>query len=140
MTAGLWASVLPASCQLPASYFAERFCNLDGRGTLIVDASSKWGFFVTVITLSHDLINGTDDPQWNTTADRPVIVRANAWICSGAWLYNCEIGEGAVVAMGTVVRSQIVAPHVMVAGNPAQVIARFVDGQWHYKRRDRMLV
>jgi acetyltransferase-like isoleucine patch superfamily enzyme len=36
------------------------------------------------------------------------------------------------VAAGTVVRSQEVKPWVMVAGNPAKVIARFVDGTWQY--------
>jgi len=63
-----------------------------------------------------------------------VIVKNHAWIGSGALLYNCVIGEGAVVAIGSVVRSCEVAPRVIVAGNPAKVIARWDDG-WVYNQK-----
>jgi len=36
------------------------------------------------------------------------------------------------VAAGTVVRGQDVAPGLMVAGNPARVIARWTGEQWEY--------
>jgi acetyltransferase-like isoleucine patch superfamily enzyme len=64
--------------------------------------------------------------------DCPVIVDKGAWIGSNSVLYNCHIGEGAIVAIGTVVRSQEVKPWVMVAGNPARVMARYVDEHWQY--------
>lgn len=114
-----------------ARYFNERGCRLDTRGTLIIHPESRWGYFVTVITLSH--YRGPGDKLTDgALVDRPVIVDKDAWICSGALLYNCTIGEGAIVSVGTVVRSQEVKPYVMVAGNPARVIARYIGGEWQY--------
>ena len=65
---------------------------------------------------------------------RPVIIDDYAWIASDTVLYNCHIGEGAVVSVGSVVRSRDVPPWTMVEGNPAQVIARYdhAQGQWIY--------
>lgn len=123
---------LPASVELPIGYFAQRRITLDTRGTLVISKDSYWGFDINVITLSHPICNGVQTGMTKPVLDKPVIVRSYAWIGSGAFLYNCIIGEGAVVAAGTVVRSAEVKPHTMVAGNPAAVIARFVEGAWHY--------
>ena len=112
-------------------YYAVRRVRLDPRGTLRIDPTSHWGFDVAVITASHqasDLKSGI--------VDRPVIVGPHTWVASNAVLYNCVIGEGAIVAAGTVVRSCEVRPWTMVAGNPPQVIARCPDqrpgGEWVY--------
>lgn len=119
-------SELPSTVGFEIKYFNERNIRLDCRGPLIIHPESRWGHYVTVITKSHNI----DGPGY--LVDRPVIVDKNAWICSGATLYNCHIGEGAIVAVGTVVRSQDVRPYVLVAGNPARVIARYIDGRWRY--------
>jgi acetyltransferase-like isoleucine patch superfamily enzyme len=113
-------------------YFNEREIRLDQRGTLLIDAHSHWGYYITVITLSHSVRDWDSTGMQSVIVDRPVIVERGAWICSKAVLYNCTIREGAIVAIGAVVRSQEVGPFVMVAGNPARVIARFIEGQWIY--------
>ena len=117
---------IPSTVGRPRDYFELRGITLDCRGRLEIDVSSEWGWDIKVYTQSHDIKDG----KFNGAVDRPVIVKANAWIGSGAILYNCIIGESAVVAIGTVVRSCEVKPYTMVAGNPAQVIARFINGQW----------
>lgn len=122
---------LPETCGHTAQYFRERSIRLDTRGPLTIHPESRWGYFVTVITKSHHRGPGDDIPD-GALVDRPVIVDREAWICSSAILYNCIIGEGAIVAVGAVVRSQEVKPYVMVAGNPARVIARNVAGTWVY--------
>jgi len=123
--------VLPATVGLPPSFFTQRFIDLDCRGALTIDATSNWGFYITVITQSHSIAEG----QWTMRAiDRPVIVGPLAWIGSRAVLYNCIIGDGAIVSVGTVVRSAEVKPYTMVAGNPARVIARCVGGKWRYSK------
>jgi len=125
---------LPATVGKTAHYFAERHCRIDCRGPLTIHADSFWGYFVTVITKSHDIRLGTDSGMGLAYIDRPVIVDKAAWIGSDVVLYNCHIGEGAIVSVGTVVHSQEVKPWTMVAGNPAKVIARFADGKWNYIR------
>ncbi len=116
----------------PQIYFEMRYTYLDCRGTLEIHEKSHWGFGVTVLTLSHDISRGVAGFM-DELVDRPVIVKKGAWIASGALLYNCIIGEGAVVAIGSVVRSCEVAPGTMVAGNPAEVVARWDDeAGWVY--------
>lgn len=126
----LMPTELPSTVGFEIKYFNERNIRLDCRGPLVIHPDSRWGHYVTVITKSHNM--GPDGGGY--LVDRPVIVDKNAWICSGAYLYNCHIGEGAVVSVGTVVRSQEVKPFVMVAGNPARVIARYINGEWVYAK------
>lgn len=128
---GVIIGPLPETCGHTEKYFRERYIHLDCRGPLTIHPKSRWGFFVTVITLSHYRGPG-DLIEDGALVDRPVIVDQDAWICSNAVLYNCHIGEGAIVSVGSVVRSQEVKPGVMVAGNPARVIAHLIDGVWRY--------
>lgn len=113
-------------------YYTMRNINLDQRGTLVIDAGSHWGFNITVFTQSHSTRDWKENGFQSAALDRPVTVERGAWIGSNSILYNCKIGEGAIVAIGSVVRSQEVKPFVMVAGNPARIIARYIDGEWIY--------
>jgi acetyltransferase-like isoleucine patch superfamily enzyme len=118
----------PDLCGHGWRYFEERGCFLDCRGPLVIDATSVWGFRVEVYTRSHNIDGG----EVGETVDYPVTVEAGAWIGSHAILAGCKIGAGAIVAAGSVVRGQTVAPRVMVAGNPARVIARWDGKRWVY--------
>jgi acetyltransferase-like isoleucine patch superfamily enzyme len=113
---------------MPIGYFQDRDCWLDcrGDGLIQIDPEANIGFGVTMFTMSHLPTVGALGPL----VGRPVIIRRNAWVASRAILYNCEIGEGAIVALGSVVRSMRVEPYTMVAGNPARVIGRVVGGRW----------
>lgn len=122
----------PSTVELDRGYFAARRVELDTRGTLEISRLSHWGFDVKVITLSHPMTDEIASAMTHPVVDRPVIVKPHAFICSGVQLYNCIIGEGAVVVFGAVVRSAEVKPNVMVAGNPARVIARWDGERWNY--------
>lgn len=111
----------------PPEYYADRDIQIDGRGEVHISPSSNWGVGVVVITTSHDPNN------FSEVVYRPVIVKDHAWIGSGVLLYNCTIGEGAVIAAGAVVRSRDVPDRTMVEGNPARIIAWFIDGKWEYR-------
>jgi acetyltransferase-like isoleucine patch superfamily enzyme len=121
---------LPQTVGHPWAYFEQRGCVLDCRGPLVIDRASHWGFGVRVITRSHDTRLW---PTLGPTINRGVTVEAGAWIGSYSILTGCRIGARAIVAAGTVVRGQDVAPGVMVAGNPARVIARWDGEQWAYE-------
>jgi len=128
---------LPETCGHDWHYFQSRECIIDCRGPLIIDGTSVWGYKIQVYTQSHSVVKGPE--QFGFKVEYPVTVKADAWICSGALLTGCTIGEGAVVAAGTVVRAQTVAPGVMVAGNPARVVARWDGTRWVYVDYKRVL-
>jgi len=111
----------------PRQYFIERGILLDCRGPVEISEASMWGYDVTVLSGSHD-------PVTLDVVYKPVVVEAGAWICSGALLFNCRVGEKAIVAAGAVVRSRDVPPWTMVEGNPARAIARFdrAANRWDY--------
>ena len=108
----------------PAQYYTERDCVIDCRGPLDISPLSNWGIGVRVITETHDT------EAFGAVVYRPVVVAAGAWICSYAILYNCSIGENAIVAIGAVVRSMSVPANAMVEGNPARIVKVFMDGRW----------
>jgi len=119
---------LPETVQLPRDYLVRRGTVLDCGGPLTISGKSYWGYLVTVLTRSHDISDGTV----GVANARGVRVDDGAWICSRAVLSGCHIGAGAIVAAGAVVRGQDVAPRVLVAGNPARVIARWDGQRWVY--------
>ena len=60
--------------------------------------------------------------------DAEIIIKDNSWIGIGAIiLKGVTIGEGAIVAAGSVVTHDV-PPHCMVAGNPAKIIRQ--DVRW----------
>jgi len=121
---GSWT---PEKIGKPLEYFALRETFLDCRGELKIAPTSEWGWYVAVITASHDISSG----QYTDGAvNRSVIVDEYAWIGSFALLYNCHIQHHAIVACGAVVRNMTVEPWTIVEGNPAVPTRRFVDGQW----------
>lgn len=93
-------------------------CLLDGRKYPISTGRDvSIGPEATILTLGHD-------PQSPDFADKggPVTIGDRAWIGYRALvLPGVTIGEGAVVAAGSVV-TRDVAPYVIVGGNPAREI------------------
>lgn len=129
---------LPETVGHPWEFFERRGCVLDGRGPLVIDRTSRWGYGVKVLTESHDVSSW---PRMGPVVERGVTVEKGAWIGSYSVLVGCTIGAHAIVAAGTVVRGQSVGPYTMVAGNPARVVARWApplsgqarEGQWVYE-------
>lgn len=121
---------LPPTVELPLGYFQRRGIVLDCRGPLVISKLSVWGLGVIVLTRSHDTSVGPG--PIGPVIDYGVAVDDYAWIGSRALLTGCYIGKGAIVAAGSVVRGQDVAEGVMVAGNPARVIALWDGQKWAY--------
>jgi len=116
----------------PIDYYISRDTFLDAWGPLEISETSNWGFFNAVITASHNPLPG----HFGEVLFRPVIVHDRAWVTTSCILYNCEIGEGAIVAAGAVVRSRDVPPWTIVEGNPAQIIARFDHDAKEWRHQD----
>ena len=63
---------------------------------------------------------------------RQVTINNDAWIgCNSIILKGVTIGEGAIVAAGSVV-TQDVMPWTVVAGNPAKVVKKIKDENLEY--------
>lgn len=80
------------------------------------------GFRVMMLTFQHRYRNARTIPYDDGVFLQPVLVRDYAWIGWGSLvLPGVEIGEGAIVGMGSVV-TQDVPPLAIVIGNPANVV------------------
>lgn len=92
-------------------------CFLDGRGSIDIGDSVNIGSHVTIYTRQHDV----DSPDFAEVGG-PVRICDYAWLGSHSIvLPNVTVGEGAVVAAGSVV-TRDVAPYSMVAGVPAKFV------------------
>jgi len=100
-----------AHCSIPHYAFF-----VAGEGITIGD-HVVFGHAVELYTSDHD----PDDPAFSRR-DAPIMIHNRAWIGSRVViLKGVTIGEGAVVAAGSVV-TRDVQPFTIVGGNPARVI------------------
>lgn len=109
-----------------SDYFMQRDCIIDCRTPkmITIDPTANIGWWVTMIVQTHNI----DPGMFGQVNSRPIKIGPHAFIGGKAILYNCEIGEGSVVACGAVVRNLKVEPWCVVEGNPAKVIKRYNVG------------
>ena len=75
---------------------------------------------VTIVSVNHDY-SKLGKEAWEGQIKKPVIIGRDVWIAAGAIILpGVTIGDGAVVAAGSVV-SRDVPPYSVVAGLPAAV-------------------
>lgn len=98
-------------------------CVLDARrGGIIIGESVQLGNFVNLWTGSHDY----NDPYFRSMPNKrgPIKIGNRAWIGpSSTILHSVTIGEGAVVAAGSVVTKDV-EPFSVVGGIPAKKIGK----------------
>lgn len=116
------------------AFFEANGTFLDCRGRLEIEEHVRLGFGLKIITASHDANAMILDQPFETMELHEVLIRRKVWVCSFALLYDCEIGEGALVGAGAVVKSVDVPPWHHVEGNPARVVARFLGYQREWQR------
>jgi len=76
----------------------------------------------TILTTEHSYMGGETLPFDMTRLIKPVIIEDYVWIGGRAMISpGVRIGEGAIIAMGSVVVSDV-PPLAIVAGNPAKVL------------------
>ena len=109
--------LLPKGLELGEGVTVGWFAELDARGGIKVGHDTNISSHVKLITGSHDI----DDPDF--TADfLPIHIGHHVWIGTGAMvLQGVKIGDGAVVAAGSVVTKDI-DPWTVVGGVPARFI------------------
>ena len=107
-------------------------CSLDGRGGLTIGNYVSISQGVWIFTDSHDM----HDPLFREVL-APVTIGDHAWIGSRAMILpGVTVGEGAVVAAGAVVTSNV-EPYTVVGGVPARPIGtrnRSLKPRWRTYR------
>jgi len=86
----------------------------------------EWGMLahgVMILTGTHDFTRfGAERQTTAPSAGRDVVIEEGAWLASNVTVIGpCRIGAHAVVAAGSVVRTDV-APFSIVAGVPAEVV------------------
>ena len=93
------------------------FCLLDARGGIKIGNNVTIASYVKIITGTHNTHSSKFEASFN-----PITIDDYAWICTGVTICpNVHIGEGAVIAAGSVVTKNI-EPYTVVAGVPAKKI------------------
>jgi len=96
---------------------------LDGRNGIVIGKNVNFSSEVMVWTMQHDY----NDPLFSAQGG-PVIIGDYAWVSARAIILpGVTIGEGAVVAAGSVV-TRDVASYAVVGGIPAKKIAERMTG------------
>lgn len=109
------------------------FCHLNvGGGTLIMEEGSSCGSHCVIVTGSGDYKAGVGcsavSPNVVNTKGR-VVLKRNATLYAGCLVRpGVTIGEGATVAMGSVVLHDV-PPGELWGGNPARLLSHAISGQ-----------
>ena len=101
----------------------NNFSVVDGTGGVSIGDDSLLGPGVRIISYQHGTALGSSIRSQSILA-KPISIGHDVWICANAVILGgVTIGDGAVVAAGAVVRSDV-APYTMVAGVPARTIKK----------------
>lgn len=130
----------PLYCEYGVNITVGNECFINYNCTLldispITLGNSVWiGANVNIVTPEHPLIaeerinQNYPDGRHDLEFSRPIVIKDNCWICSGATITGgVTIGENSVVAAGAVVTKDV-PPNCIVGGVPAKVI-REIDEQ-----------
>jgi acetyltransferase-like isoleucine patch superfamily enzyme len=97
------------------------YCSIAGEVTILVEGNHR-AEFVTTFPIAEILVKSDSKISTNLD-DGPVSIGHDVWIGFGATIVGCSIGNGAVVAAGSVVVRDV-RPFAIVGGVPAREIRR----------------
>lgn len=85
--------------------FMNDGCCINSRNKVVIGSDTMFGQGVKIYDHDHDY--RSEDIKINFIQD-PVIIGSNVWICSDVIvLRGCNIGDGSVIAAGTVVKKNV---------------------------------
>lgn len=101
-------------------FYANHQCVMLDAATITIGDDVMLGPAVQIYTVSHPM--AASERVTGIEQAHPVTIGNRVWIGGGAIILpGVSIGEGAVIAAGAVVNRDV-APHTLVAGQPAKLI------------------
>ena len=95
---------------------------IQGKGAVKIGDNFHSGIECMIITENHNFDNGKCIPYDDTYILKNIIIEDNVWLGNRVLICgNVHIGEGAIIAAGSVVVKDVPACSI-VGGNPAKVI------------------
>lgn len=125
-----------AECSFHKNVFVGDFCNFNGMrilgdGKVTIGNYFHSGIECMMITQNHNY-EGTEIPYDNTYITKVITIGDCVWFGNRVTVVgNVNIGEGAIIAAGSVVCKDVPACAI-VGGNPAKVI-KYRDKEHYYK-------
>lgn len=103
-----------------------------GWGGVRIGSYFHSGTNVKIMLGSHDYDHGNRIPYGDSVTSKQVVIDDFVWLGSDVTISgNVHIGEGAIVAIGSVVVKDV-PPYAIVGGNPAKII-KYRDIE-HFKK------
>lgn len=124
-------------CNMSRNVVIGNHCNFNGMivrgwGGVQIGDYFHSGSGCVIMLGSHDYEHGDAIPYGETVTHKQVIIDDFVWLGSNVTISgNVHIGEGAVVAFGSVVVKDV-PPLAVVGGNPAKVI-KYRDSEHFYR-------
>jgi acetyltransferase-like isoleucine patch superfamily enzyme len=97
-------------------------CYINAQGGVRIGRYCHIAKGLTLLSSSHNFRSRVAIPYDDTDIFKPVEIGEAVWIGANVCIHpGSAIGDGAIIALGAVVRG-IVPPCAIVAGNPAEVV------------------
>ncbi|WP_258372433.1 MULTISPECIES: DapH/DapD/GlmU-related protein [unclassified Curtobacterium] len=113
-------SVRGSGLSVADGVFINVDCFIEAEAEVVLEPGVSLAMGVRLLTVTHDI--GEPDARAGAMRVRPIRVGRGSWLGAGVTvLPGVLIGEGCVVAAGTMVNRDI-PPNMLVAGVPARVI------------------
>lgn len=113
---------------------------VSGVGHVQIGNYCQFGSGILIVSSNHDYDNGESIPYGAYSIDKGIIIEDFVWCGSNSIiLTGSEIGEGAIIQVGSVVHGKI-PPYSIVGGNPAKVFKyRNIEHFKNLKEQKRFL-
>lgn len=112
---GLFLDADRAYVEIGSNTYLNERCEIKCQSSIKIGCECAIGWDVTIIDSDYHSIN-------DSLVSMPITIGNNVWIgCKSIILKGVTIGDGAVIAAGSVV-SKDVPPHTLVGGVPAKVL------------------
>lgn len=124
-------------CVFTGNIYLGNNCNFNGikilgGGSVTIGDNFHSGIECMIVTQNHNYDVGEAIPYDDTYIVKHIVIGDNVWLGNRVSIVgNVTIGEGAIIALGTVVTKDI-PPLAIAGGNPVQII-KYRDKDHYYR-------